>query len=469
MDTDRPRARTRTGRAGRTAQLAGVATGQAAKQLSTRAANAFRPEDAAAAAIEARNIEMAERLLVVLGTMKGAALKFGQMLSMIDGGLIPDSHRAEFQTKLAALQDSAPKVPWDRMRRQIEGELHGRLTSHFRDFDETPVAAASIGQVYRAVLHDGREVAVKVQYPRIDTAVRSDLKNLSLFLKVYGRLFQENLDVRGLALELETRITEELDYVLEADNTRLVARAYRDHPFIRVPGVVADLSSERVLTTDWIEGRPLSGLAEADLDERNQVAEILYRFYAATPHRFGVFSGDPHPGNALALPDGTVAFLDFGLLNHISAASAESERVTIRATVEGDLERLMAVSQERGFILHPEATDPAELLAAMRTVGWWYCEDMAVEITADAVNTAAAQFAGPRSQFGEMATQHNLPPQYAFRARAEAQLVGTLSLLRPRINLHRVAREWLYDEPAATELGRQDEDWALGVGRALRA
>lgn len=459
--------KTRTSRTGRLAQLGGMASGQAVKQLGTRTANAFRSDDKAAAALEARNLEMAERLVEVLGTMRGAAMKFGQMLSMIDGGLIPESHREEFQAKLAALHDSAPKVPWAKMQKLIETELGDSLRHAFAEFDTTPVAAASIGQVYRARLHDGREVAVKVQYPGIDTAVRADLKNLSMFLKMYSRFLHEGLDGKQLAEEVEARITEELDYVLEADNTRVVGRAYRGHPFIRIPKVVDALSTQRVLTTEWLDGAPLSSVYDAEQAVRDRVAEILFRFYAGTPYRMHMYSGDPHPGNSLVLPDGSLGFLDFGLFKQISREIADGELDGMRASIEGDAERLRDVMHRRGWIPDPESTDPAELLEASRLAGWYYLTDEVARLDTETANRVAAKFADPTSRFNRLSMKHNLPAEHAFRARAEGHLVGILGQLNPQVNLHRVAREWIYGEEPVTPLGQAQRVWDLEVGNVV--
>lgn len=461
--------KTRTSRVGRLAQLGGMATGQAAKHLGTRTANTFRSDDRSEAALEARNREMAERLVTVLGTMRGAAQKFGQMLSMMDGGLIPEDYREEFQAKLAALQHDAPKVPWEKMRAQIESDLGTDLGAVFREFDQEPIAAASIGQVYRAELHDGRQVAVKVQYPGIDSAVRADLKNLTLFMKMYGRFMHEGLDVRQLASELEARIIEELDYELEANNTRLVAAAYRGHPFIRIPNVVNECSGERVLTTEWIDGKPLSTVADHDLDSRNRIAEILFRFYSGTPYRLHMYSGDPHPGNSLVLDDGTVAFLDFGLFKQITPEDAEAELETMRASFAGDADRLLEVMHQRGFVPARDSTDPQELLEVMMAAGWWYFHDEDIEITIGKVNKVAAKFADPRSTYYQFAQRQNLPAEHAFRARAEAHLAAIIGQLTPKVNLHRVSWEWVYGAEPTTELGKLQREWDLEVGNAIPA
>src|SRR5215212_5969736 len=204
-----------TSRLARTARVSGLAAGQAARHLGTRAANLGRGEDGRQAALERRNLEAAEQIVAALGTMKGAAMKLGQVMSFLDVGLVPEDHREEFQRKLGALRDAAPKVRFADMRKVIESELEGKLAEHFAEFDQEPVAAASIGQVYRARLHDGRAVAVKVQYPGVAAAVRADLQNLGMILRIV-KTIAPGLDVRATADEIRARVTEELDYELEA-------------------------------------------------------------------------------------------------------------------------------------------------------------------------------------------------------------------------------------------------------------
>ncbi|RUP31873.1 MAG: AarF/ABC1/UbiB kinase family protein [Mycolicibacterium sp.] len=455
-----PAKKTRTTRTGRLAQLGGLAGEQAARQLGTRAANAVRTDKVAHAALETRNLEMANRMVRVLGSMRGAAMKVGQMLSLFDAGFIPATHREEFQARLAALHDSAPKLPWAEMAELVEAELGMPIRVAFRRFDTTPVAAASIGQVYRAVMHDGREVAVKVQYPGIDSMVRSDMKNLSFLLKLYGKAVFASLDVPNLADELESRITEELDYEREATNTTRVASALRDHPFIVIPDVVHERSSRRVLTTDWIDGQPLRSVFNATLSTRNRVAESVFRFYAGTPYELGVFSGDPHPGNALVLADGRVAFLDFGLVKEFSPETAEGELTTMRSAIEGDGERLVEVMHERGFVPDPQTIDRHDALDALMEYGWWYLLDQEVEFTPAVASEIIAAFVNPTNRFGRLLLQQNIPGPHAIRIRAELQLVAILGQIQPKLNLHRVAREWIYGEPPVGELGTQHHQWA---------
>ena len=197
------------------------------------------------------------------------------------------------------------------MRKVIEQDLGEPLTAAFEDFDPEAVAAASIGQVYRATLHDGRAVAVKVQYPGIKDVVRADLKNLGMLLRLAAR-FAPGLDTKEIAEEITERITEELDYELEAMNHRALAREYRNHPFIVVPPVITELCRERVIVTEFIEGRNFADIRTDTDEEKSRWGEILFRFYVNGPYRHLLLNGDPHPGNSLFMADGRVAFIDFG-------------------------------------------------------------------------------------------------------------------------------------------------------------
>jgi predicted unusual protein kinase regulating ubiquinone biosynthesis (AarF/ABC1/UbiB family) len=234
------------------------------------------------------------------------------VLSFLDVGLVPEEYRDEFQRKLGELRDAAPNVRFSDMRKVIESELEQPLADVFAAFEEEPVAAASIGQVYRAVLHDGREVAVKVQYPGVAQAVRADMQNLGMLLRLMKQV-APGLDVKAIAEEVRARIGEELDYELEAQNQRSLARIFRGHPFIVVPDVVTALSREKVIVTEYVRGAGFDAIKEMDQATRDRVGEIVFRFFFGCMYRHHQFSGDPHPGNFMLLDDGSVAFLDFGL------------------------------------------------------------------------------------------------------------------------------------------------------------
>src|SRR5919205_3627996 len=252
-----------TGRIGRTAKVGRLLGGQTARNYATKAANLTRDADGRRRAAEKRQIEAAEQIVEVLGQMKGAAMKIGQVASFIDMAGMPPEVSDRFQEKLAELRDSAPRASFKEMRKVIEQDLEDPLDEAFAAFDEEPVAAASIGQVYRAELHDGRRVAVKVPYPGVAQAVRADMQNLGMILRLMKRI-APGLDVRATADEIRARIGEELDYELEASNQRTLARIFRGHPFIHVPDVVTSLSRERVLVSEFVRGIGFDSLKEAD-------------------------------------------------------------------------------------------------------------------------------------------------------------------------------------------------------------
>ena len=328
------RARTRypTSRLSRSTKVGRLAATTAAKQMGTRATNVARSDEGKQRALAKRQLETAEEIVAALGTMKGAAMKLGQVMSFLDVGLVPEEYREEFQAKLAELRDAAPKVSFKDMRKVIEAEYGERVEDVFQTFDPVPIAAASIGQVYKARLHDGRDVAVKVQYPGVAQAVRSDMKNLGIILRLMKRV-APGLDPKAMGDEIRSRIDEELDYELEAQNQRTVARIYRGHPFIVVPEVVTSLSHERVIVSEFVAGRGFEELKQLPQAERDRLGEIVYRFYFGCMYRHHQFSGDPHPGNSLLLDDGRMCFLDFGLFKRIPSAVAEFELEIARLAV----------------------------------------------------------------------------------------------------------------------------------------
>src|SRR5215210_7702798 len=324
-----------TSRLGRSARLGGLVAGQSARWVGTRAANAVRSPDRAEAATGERAAALARELVEQLGQMRGAAMKIGQVLSTIDFTGIPEDRREEFKATLASLRDDVPPLPFDAVSALIEQELERPLEDAFASFEESAFAAASIGQVHRAVTHDGRDVAVKVQYPGIAEAVDTDLRNLNLLLPIVKRL-APGMDVRALAAELRERVGEELDYEIEAQNHRSVARAWRGHPFVFVPAVDTRLSSRRLLVTELIEGRRFEEVKRLGDPERDRFAEIVFRFFFGTLMHTRRCSGDPHPGNYLLMDDGRVGFLDFGLMRAVDESYLELERSVARAAAAGD-------------------------------------------------------------------------------------------------------------------------------------
>jgi predicted unusual protein kinase regulating ubiquinone biosynthesis (AarF/ABC1/UbiB family) len=457
-----------TSRVRRTATVGRLAASEAVKQFGTRAANVGRGEEASQAALEKRQLETAKQIVAALGTMKGAAMKLGQVMSFLDVGLVAEEHREEFQRELAKLRDAAPTVSFKQMRRVIEDDLEEKISDVFEEFDEEPIAAASIGQVYRAKLLDGRDVAVKVQYPGVAAAVRADMQNLDMIMRLLKRM-TPGLDVKALTAEIRERIEEELDYELEAQNQRALARIFHGHPFIAVPEVVSELSRERVLVSEFVRGVGFEELKGYSQAKRDRIGEIVFRFFLGCMYRHRQFSGDPHPGNFLLLADGRVAFLDFGLFKRIDAEPLEMELAAQRAVSEGDAPTLHKLLAESGFLPEPERVDPEHLRAFIEAAIWWYTTaDEEVQLTPEIATEVVIESSDPRSSHFKEMRHQSMQPEHLFGRRMEVLTLAVLSQLRARANWHRIAREWMYGEAAVTELGRQEEEFygRTGVGAA---
>jgi predicted unusual protein kinase regulating ubiquinone biosynthesis (AarF/ABC1/UbiB family) len=453
-----------TSRVARSAKIGRVAATQAVKQAGTRTANIVRSDENANAALERRHMEAASQIVKVLGTMKGAAMKVGQVLSFLDAGIVPEEFREDFQRQLAALRDAAPTVTFKQMRKVIESELGGPLSDHFASFDEEPIAAASIGQVYSATLLDGRRVAVKVQYPGVGAAVRADMANLGLILRLAKRM-APGIDPQALGEEIRNRIEEELDYELEAQNQRTLARLFDRHPFIYVPPVVASLSRERVMVSEFVSGAGFEELKALPQADRDRIGEIVFRFYFSCLYRHHQFSGDPHPGNSLLLDDGRMAFFDFGLFKRMPAAAVELEKEVARAIIEGDVETIMTRGAEVGFFPEPEKFDGQRVLEHFRAVTGWYTIDKQLELSPELATKVMIDMSDPRSDYFGQMRHESAPPDHIFGRRMELLTLAVMSQLRAHGNFHRIAREWFYGDPPATELGRQEAEF---YGEAVR-
>jgi predicted unusual protein kinase regulating ubiquinone biosynthesis (AarF/ABC1/UbiB family) len=441
-------------RFGRATRIGGVAAGAAVRQLRTRAANLTRSEQEAEEALGRQALEMADRMVKVLGGMKGAAMKVGQTLSVLDPGMVPAKYRDEFQAKLAQLQTMAPSVSFSGMRRVIEQDLGEPLHSVFAEFDENAIAAASIGQVYRATLPDGRTVAVKVQYPGIKDVVRADLKNLGLVLKLAAR-FAPGLDTKEIAEEVTERVTEELDYELEASNHRALAREYRGHPFIVVPPVITELCRERVIVTEFVDGRKFAEMRTDSEAERSRWGEILFRFYVNGPYRHLLLNGDPHPGNSLFMADGRVAFIDFGFFKRQTREDVDDQLEILKACYAQDAERLFELTVDQGIISkhRPELVQP--LMEKYRAATWWFLEDREVTLSPSDATALLLEHGDMRKHgFGDI----RLPANQIVTLRAFGLVFGILCQLQATNNWFRIGREIIFDEPPVTELGRIESE-----------
>ena len=404
-------------------------------------------------------IRSAEDVARELGNMKGVAMKAGQMLSFILDGLPEPAQQA-----LASLQSDVPPMAPSLAAGVIERELGGSPHDLFLDWTEMPAAAASIGQVHRAVLRDGRVVAVKVQYPGVDTALGSDLANAELLYGLFGQVALKSLDVEGLVDELRRRMSDELDYRLEASCQADFARRYAGHPFIHVPAVIPEYSTARVLTTEWVDGMRFADFLEwADEPARQHGAEVIFRFVQGSIYRARVFNGDPHPGNYLFHRDGRVTFIDFGLVKRWDRGELEGLLPMIDPLLDHDADAVVALMEQTGF-LHPGHGLEAEHV-------WEYVSRPYVPFlepeftytpgfTSDALGTLL-DLTGP---YRDVMQQLDMPSSFVILDRVVWGMSAMLGRLEAHNRWREILAEYRFEAAPVTPLGRQEAEWRAGRG-----
>jgi predicted unusual protein kinase regulating ubiquinone biosynthesis (AarF/ABC1/UbiB family) len=404
-----------------------------------------------------QHAEAAERMVRTIGQLRGGAMKIAQLASFIDTDFIPDEYRGVYQEELGKLRADAPPMPFEQVADVLEQAWDEPIDEIFESFDPDAVAAASIGQVHKAVLPDGRTVAVKVQYPGMAKALAADMSNAKLIMRL-AKALAPGLDAKAVAEELKERVLEELDYEIEAANQRTFARAYRGHPFIVVPDVVTRLSHERVLVTEWVDGLGFDDVKQLPQDERDRFGEIVFRFCFGSIYHLQHFNADAHPGNYLLMADGKVAFLDFGMTKRLDAEQISLEIAAIEAAIEDDPQRVRDALADIGYLKRPERIDAEKLMRHVRAVGGWYMVDQDVTIDADTVMTAMEAMTDPRSEFYDLMRQQSLPADELMGQRMQTGVLAVLGQLRATRNWMRIGREWWFADEPATELGR--EEWA---------
>jgi predicted unusual protein kinase regulating ubiquinone biosynthesis (AarF/ABC1/UbiB family) len=450
-----------TSRIARTRRFGGLVAGQGLRWAGTRAVNTLRSDEKADAATGERAAATAHELVKQLGQMRGAAMKIGQVLSTVDFTAIPESEREEFKRTLSTLRDDVPPLPFNKVEKLLKDELGERLSDVFDAFEEEAFAAASIGQVHRATTTEGKRVAVKIQYPGIAEAVETDLRNMQMVFPRVKRL-APGLDVKALATELRERISDELDYEVEAQNHRAMARAWRDHPFVHVPPVDTARSRRRVLVTELLQGRRFEEIKRLDEAERDRFGEIIFRFFFGTLKHLRRAAGDPHPGNYLLLDDGRVGFLDFGLMRVVDADYLEGERALAQAVGRGDAQAVFTGLSTLGYLPQPDTFTPERLLAQIQTAGEWYLEPGFRRLTPAYVTDLIDRGSSPRSPFFEEMRRETIPPQALLIRRMEGLILSTLGELRAGADWSGLGSEYWGDAPPSTPLGEHDAQfWGL--------
>ncbi len=453
-----------TGRLGRTARVGGLVTGQGLRWAGMRTANRLRTPERAEAAQQERTAALVNELVEQLGQMRGAAMKVGQMISMVEFDGLPEDEREQLQAKLASLRDNVPPVPFAKLERMMRDELGGPLSGVFSEFEEQAFAAASIGQVHRAVTLAGDEVAVKVQYPGVAEAVETDMRNAMLLVPLVKRL-APGIDSKSLFWELRERISEELDYELEAQHQRRVERLLRGHPFISVPRVDTALSTRRILVSEFVNGDRFEAVRERDEAERDRYGEIVFRFYFGLLYRDRMALGDPHPGNYLLRPDGRVAFLDYGLLRDVTPERVDAERTIALAVRDKDAPALKSALISGGY-LPPERADlvdPDLALRMMRRATRWYAVPGHRRFGPDDEDRRRRRREHQESDDGqsranarEQINQFTLPPEAILIRRMHGIVGIVLWQLRAGADWGAIAAEYLHGAPLASALGEAE-------------
>jgi predicted unusual protein kinase regulating ubiquinone biosynthesis (AarF/ABC1/UbiB family) len=445
----------------RASKAAGAVGPSSVRFFTTLATNVLRSPENASEMLLRRHEDIADNALSVLGELRGGAMKIGQLASFVDVDLIPPEYRTVYQEKLAALRDSAPPMGWRKIRRVLEGEYEEPLESLFEDFEHDAFAAASIGQVHRAVLPDGRRVAVKIQYPEIADALEADLgtaAGLTAIATPLAKAMMPGLEPSMLLGEVRELVLEELDYELEAQHQRTFARAYRGHPFIYVPPVVSDLSRRRVLVSEWVDGMRFEEMRTLPEAQRDRIGEILYRFYFNSMHRVGRFNTDSHPGNFLLREDGSVAFLDFGNVKVASSQWLANGNRALRAVAEGDREAFVEAVVDLGYVHRREHLDADWLIDEVMLASEWFLRDRELRIDPAYVGRTLAQAMDPEliARSVRAARDVKIPAEEIWYRRVTIGVFAVLGQLHACANWHRIARESVWGDPPATDLGRAE-------------
>jgi len=395
----------------------------------------------------------ADDVLATLGTMKGVMVKLGQMASYVDDGLAPSVRRT-----LSRLQDSVPPMSAALATGVIEEELGAPPEQLFARWDPEPIAAASIGQVHRAITRDGQAVAVKVQYPGIAETMAADLDNVALLRRML-RITAPSQDVDGLITELRTRVLEELDYRKEAQNQRLLHDYFDGHPTITVPAIIGELSSRRVVTSELVTGARFSELADWPQEERNLAAETLYRFVFRSLYEVHAFNGDPHPGNYLFHGGGKVTFLDFGMVKHFTDADLMPLISMVRnLCVDDNPAQFRTSMEEAGFLVPGAPLTDAQIVDHLAVFYELVRESKPIEVTGEYASAVVRRFFDVRSPVAQYA---RIPQSYVVLQRINLGLFALLGDMHATANWRAIAEEiWPFMQaPPSTPMGHSEAAW----------
>ena len=437
------------GRIRRTAPVVGLTArtaGEAVVESLRRRVRAGDAEDRRAE-FHART---AERYADLLGHSKGVLMKVGQMLSFVSlGRSIPPEYQALYRQALGRLQADAPPMAPELAAATFEAEIGRRPEDVFAEWSPEPLAAASIGQVHAAQLPDGRRVAVKIQYPGAEQAIRSDLKNDELLTTFFALL-------RAIAEEVTERISEELDYEREAANQAEFASIYEGHPFVNVPHVLPEWSTRRVLTQELVEGLSWAEALDAPRHLRDAWGEVIYRFSIGSLRRFYLFNADPHPGNYIFHEDGRVSFLDFGCVRRFEPYQVKQMSEVVAAIGRRDAPRAWRAWVDMGAIDPNDGPGPEEVFDWAATSFELMLGDQPFTVTPEHVGAALAKEYSPVGPSGRVLRAMTIPAHVTFLSRIDTGIMAVLGELHATGQWLAIQREYDEHAPPITELGIAD-------------
>ncbi len=442
-----------TSRAARNARVAALSARVGSATAMTRARQLFASAERRIELHDDLQLRTAADVARTLGEMKGALMKIGQMVSYLDQSL-PEPLRAA----LSQLQTDAPPMSAELAGQVVIEELGRSPEELFEQWDPVPIASASIGQVHRAITHEGVAVAVKVQYPGVAEAVRADLGNAELLFGALGLVFP-GLDPAPISAELRARITEELDYGIEADNQRLFVEYFAGHPFIHVPAVLPAYSTRRVLTSELAAGATFREALGWSQEERNLIGETLFRFVFGSLYRLHAFNGDPHPGNYLFAPGGQITFLDFGLVRRFNPPEvATFQRMVSEMVINRDPDAFRAAVEDAGLLARNAPVSTEQVSEYFSHFYSFVNHSGRFAWTSDYADSTVRQTFDTSSPV----TRHTtVPASFVLIQRINLGLYALLGQLAAVANWRAIAEDiwpWV-DAPPTTELGRREAAW----------